>query len=61
MYHPYCQSPSALTEYLKQKLHVQRAKHLGHSPSAQVEQNFPLEHNVNSDFTLAATTLEYLD
>ena len=61
MYHPYCHSPSALTEYLKQKLHHQRAKHLGHSPSAQVEQNIPLECNINSDFTLAATTLEYLD
>ena len=44
-YHPYCHSPSALTEYLKQKLHIQRAKRLGHSPSAQVEQNVPLEHN----------------
>ena len=44
-YHPYCQSPSALTEYLKQKLHHQRAKHLGHSPSTQVEQNVPLECN----------------
>ena len=45
MYHPYCQSPSALTEYLKQKLHHQRAKHLGCSPTAQVEQNVPLERN----------------
>ena len=44
-YHPYCQSPSALTEYLKQKLHLQRAKRLGHSLIAQVEQNVPLEHN----------------
>ena len=44
-YHPYCHSPSALTEYLKQKLHVQRAKCLGCSPSAQAEQNVPLEHN----------------
>ena len=44
-YHPYCHSPSALTEYLKQKLRVQRAKHLGHSPSAQVEQNVPPERN----------------
>ena len=60
-YHPYCHSPSALTEYLKHKLHHQRAKRLGHSPSAQVEQNVPLEHNINSGFTLAATTLEYLD
>ena len=45
MYHPYCQSPSALTEYLKQKLRHQRAKRLGRSPSAQVEQNIPLERN----------------
>ena len=44
-YHPYCHSPSALTEYLKQKLCHQRAKRLGRSPSAQVEQNIPLEHN----------------
>ena len=46
-YHPYCHSPSALTEYLKQKLHHQRAKHLGRSPSAQVEQNIPLKRNTN--------------
>ena len=60
-YHPYCHSPSALTEYLKQKLHHQRAKRLGHSLPAQAEQNVPLECNINSDFTLATTTLEYLD
>ena len=60
-YHPYCHSPSALTEYLKQKLHAQRAKRLSHSLSAQVKQSVPLERNINSDFTLAATTLEYLD
>ena len=46
MYHPYCHSPSALTEYLKQKLRVQRAKCLGRSPSAQVEQNIPLKRNI---------------
>ena len=46
-YHPYCHSPSALTEYLKQKLRVQRAKHLGRSPFAQVEQNVPLKRNTN--------------
>ena len=45
-YHPYCHSPSTLTEYLKQKLRHQRAKHLGRSPSAQVEQNIPLERNM---------------
>ena len=44
-YHPYCHSPSALTEYLKQKLRHQRAKHLGRSPTAQVKQNVPLERN----------------
>ena len=44
-YHPYCHSPSALTEYLKQRLHHQRAKCLGRSPSAQVEQSVPLERN----------------
>ena len=60
-YHPYCHSPSALTEYLKQKLRAQCAKHLGHSLPAQVKQSVPLECNINSDFTLAATTLKYLD
>ena len=46
-YHPYCHSPGALTEYLKQKLHHQRAKRLGRSLSAQVEQNVPLERNTS--------------
>ena len=45
MYHPYAQSPSALTEYLRQKLRSQCAKQLSHSHSTQVEQNIPLEHN----------------
>ena len=44
-YHPYCHSPSALTEYLKQKLHLQRAKRLGRSLPAQVEQSVQLERN----------------
>ena len=44
-YHPYCHSPSALTKYLKHQLCLQRAKHLGCSPSAQVEQNIPLKCN----------------
>ena len=44
-YHPYCHSPSALTEYLKQRLRHQRAKCLGRSPSAQVKLNVPLERN----------------
>ena len=47
-YHPYCHSPSALTEYLKQKLRHQRAKWLGRSLPAQVEQNIPLERNKQS-------------
>ena len=61
VYHPYCHSPSALTEYLKQKLRHQRAKRLGRSLPAQVKQNVPLEHNINSDFALAATTIKYID
>ena len=60
-YHPYCHSPSALTKYLEQKLHHQRAKCLSCSLPTQVEQDVPLKCNINSDFTLAATTLEYLD
>ena len=60
-YHPYCHNPSALTEYLKQKLRLQRAKRLGCSLPAQVEPSVQLERNINSDFTLAATTLDYLD
>ena len=44
-YHLCCHSPSALTEYLKQKLCHQRAKHLGRSLPAQVEQDIPLECN----------------
>ena len=50
-YHPYCHSPSALTKYLKQKLCHQRAKHLGHSPSAQVKQNVPLKCNNYQQYT----------
>ena len=46
-YHPYCHSPSALTEYLKQRLCHQRAKHLGRGLPAQVEQNVTLEHNTS--------------
>ena len=61
MYHPYCHSPSALTEYLKQRLRLQRAKRLGHSLPAQVEPNVQPERNINSDFTLATTTLDYLE
>ena len=60
-YHPYCHSPSALTEYLKQRLHLQRAKRLGCSLPAQVELNVQPERNINSDFTLATTTLDYLE
>ena len=61
MYHLYCHSPSALTEYLKQKLCHQRAKRLGCSLPAQVEPTIQLKCNINSDFTLAATTINYLD
>ena len=45
LYHPYAQSPSALTEYLKRKLQVQRAKRRSRSHPAQVEPNAPLERN----------------
>ena len=45
-YHPYCHSRCALTEYLKQKLCLQLAKHLGRSLPAQVKQNVPLERNI---------------
>ena len=44
-YHPYAHEPSALTEYLKQKLRSQRAKHLSRSHSAPVKPNIPLGHN----------------
>ena len=44
-YHPYCHSPSALTEYLKQRLRLQRAKRLGHSLPTQVESNVQPERN----------------
>ena len=47
MYHPYCHNLSALTEYLKQQLRSQHAKHLSHSLPAQVEQNVSLEHNTH--------------
>ena len=46
-YHPYCHSPSALTEYLKAKLRAQHAKCLSRSLPAQVEQNVPLERNTH--------------
>ena len=45
-YHPYAQNPSALTEYLKQKLRQQQAKRLSHSHPTQVEQSVPLECNI---------------
>ena len=60
-YHPYCHSPSALTEYLKQRLRLQWAKRLGCSLPAQVEQSVQLERNINSDFALATTILDDLD
>ena len=60
-YHPYCHSPGALTEYLKEKLHWQQAKRLSCSLPTQVELNVPLGRNINSDFTLAATSIDYLE
>ena len=47
MYHPYCHSPSALTEYLKQKLCHQPAKHLSRSLPTQVELSVPLKHDMS--------------
>ena len=44
-YHLYCQSPGALTEYLKDKLCHQRAKRLSHSLPAQVKPNVLLRRN----------------
>ena len=49
MYHLYCHSLGALTEYLKQKLCFQRAKRLGRSLPAQVEPSVQLEHNIADD------------
>ena len=50
MYHPYCHSPGALTEYLKDKLCCQWAKRLSHSLPAQVEPNVLLGHNKYQDW-----------
>ena len=62
LYHPYSQDGAALTQYLKRKLREQRAKQLSCSHIAHVEQNVPLERNINSDLpTLAATILERID
>ena len=55
LYHPYAHDPSALTEYLKRKLQVQHAKRRSRSHPAQVEQNVPLERNINSDLHTLAT------
>ena len=55
LYHPYAQSPSALTEYLKRKLQAQRAKRRSRSHQAQVEPDAPLERNINSDLRTLAT------
>ena len=54
-YHPYCHSPGALTEYLKEKLHQQQAKRLSRSLPAQVKQNVSLEHNNVPRSTLPTT------
>ena len=45
LYHPNAHEPAALTEYLKRKLQVQRAKCRSRSHPAHIEQNVPLEHN----------------
>ena len=55
LYHPYTTNPSALTEYLKRKLQVQRAKRRSRSHTAQVEPDVPLERNINSDLHTLAT------
>ena len=56
-YHPYCHSPSALTEYLKHKLHAQRAKRLGRSLPAQVEPNVQPERNTKWHYDLVPLRL----
>ena len=57
LYHPYAHKPSALTEYLKQKL---REQHVKWDPT-QVKLNLLPEHNINLDLpTLATTTLKHL-
>ena len=43
------------------RLRLQRAKRLGRSLPAQVEPSVQPECNINSDFTLATTTLDYLE
>ena len=58
-YHPDEHNPSALTEYLKEKLCHQRAKRLGRSPSAQVEPNVPLERN-NQQFKVEVNASGYV-
>ena len=54
MYHPYAQSPSALTEYLRQKLRLQCTKHLSRSHPTQVKQSIPLEHNRISEMDIGS-------
>ena len=44
MYHPYSHEPSALTKYLKQKLHLQHAKHLSRSVT---DPSMTLAHKVS--------------
>ena len=56
-YHPYCHSPSALTEYLKQKLCLQRAKRLGRSLPTQVESNIQLEHNMMNFLSTSSSSI----
>ena len=56
-YHPYAQSPSALTKYLKQKLRLQCTKCLSCSHSAQVEQSVPLKCNTDCTAVMSETGL----
>ena len=50
LYHPYAHEPSALTEYLKQKLQEKHAKWQSHSHPTQVESNILPECNNETCF-----------
>ena len=60
-YHPYAQSPSALTEYLQLKLCQQRVKRQSRSHPAQVEQNIPLKCNNKEGFWYMVHKALYFD
>ena len=57
LYHPYANEPAALTEYLKRKLQVQRAKHRSHSHPAHIEQSVPLGRNIIYSSTIMVITV----